>query len=443
MNVRRYSWLTVLLLGVPPAWAQFENGSDGSDGTLDCDALIAAYGCPVGCDPCAVEIDLGLAATDICGPGGSEPCMWDSPSPVAGQGVYDPDKWAIVFKYTTIDIPATVTITFKNHPSGAPVVWLASGDISIEGAVTLDGEDGSASILPWFFAEPGPGGFAGGRDWSDVLRTAGFGPGGGTPVDCDGGHGSPASYSTAGHSPCNDPPGSGSTYGNVWIFPLIGGSGGAGSAFGGQTGGGAGAGAMLMASSGGINLEGSINATGGNGGQGSGGGSGGGIRLVANTISGPGQLRATGGGGDLWYHRAGDGRIRVEGYSIDLSDAGVPPWISSTPFPVFWDSGIPILRVAAIDETPAPSDPLAGPASVDVTVLTSAPVTINIEATNIPEGTTVQARIVSLDTNGEGEAVEVTSTPLEDSGGGLLIATAEANLPYGRSEIQLRAKWGP
>jgi hypothetical protein len=91
--------------------------------------------------------------------------------------VYDPDKWAVVFKYTTIDI--SVNVYFSNHPSGAPVVWLASGDVTIEGQVNLDGEYGR----PYFdfdrpFAESGPGGFGGGQcsgTWDQA--SAGFGPG--------------------------------------------------------------------------------------------------------------------------------------------------------------------------------------------------------------------------------------------------------------------------
>ena len=79
MNVRESFWLTVLLLGVSPVWAEFDSGSDGSDGALDCAGLIAAYGCPASCNPCDVEIDLGLAATNVCGVSGDEPCAWDDP----------------------------------------------------------------------------------------------------------------------------------------------------------------------------------------------------------------------------------------------------------------------------------------------------------------------------------------------------------------------------
>ena len=100
------------------------SGSDGSDGALDC----AALGCPPGCDesnPCMVEIDLSQALTGA----------WDTQIPKESQGVgiYDSQQWALVFKYTTINIPAGVTVTFKNHASRAPVFWLASGDVIVEG----------------------------------------------------------------------------------------------------------------------------------------------------------------------------------------------------------------------------------------------------------------------------------------------------------------------
>ncbi len=114
-----------------PVAAQFNNVSDGSDGAF---APVAD-----------VEIDLWLAAD----------ASWDTPSLVAGQGVYDADRWAVVFKYTTIDIPAGVTVTLKNHPSNPPVVWLASGDVTIAGTINLDMGDGKGRSLPFVFVEPG------------------------------------------------------------------------------------------------------------------------------------------------------------------------------------------------------------------------------------------------------------------------------------------------
>ena len=75
-----------------------------------------------------------------------------------GAGVYDPNQWAVVFKYSSVIVDGVYTVTFKNHPSHAPVVWLVSGDVTLAGEVNLDGQ-------PWVYApalaEPGPGGFRG------------------------------------------------------------------------------------------------------------------------------------------------------------------------------------------------------------------------------------------------------------------------------------------
>ena len=78
-----------------------------------------------------ISIDLSQAAN---GP-------WDSNSPTAGKGVYDGDKWAVVFHYTSVNMTGG-SIVFKNHPSHAPVVWLVSGDVTLNGIVSLDGAGG-------------------------------------------------------------------------------------------------------------------------------------------------------------------------------------------------------------------------------------------------------------------------------------------------------------
>jgi len=392
-----------------PTLAQFDSGSDGSDGAFNPQS--------------SLTIDLSLAATG----------SWDMPSPVPGQGVYDPDKWAVVFKYTTIDIPNNVEVLFSNHPSGAPVVWLASDDVTIGGTVLVNGSRGSDWPADPLFSTPGPGGFGGGRyDLVPPLGeyTAGFGPG---AIEYNYGYG--GSYGTSAD-------GLEYIYGNETIVPLIGGSGSGGWSGGvSNEGGGAGGGAILIASSGDIVFDnsGRITADGGYGGYHhssgccySGGGSGGAIRLVANAVSSPStsNLRAFG--------NRGYGRIRVEAFTIDMQGS-VPPWTSSTPGPVFPPSGSPTLRVASVDSVPVPTDPLAGIVTPDVAIDTDQPVTLNIEATNIPVGTTVRVHIVPE----QGDAVRADSTPLVNVGGGLLTATYTTTLPRGKCEIQLRANWTP
>jgi hypothetical protein len=355
--------------------------------------------------------------------------------------VYDPEKWAVVFKYTTIDIQGG-DVTFKNHPSGAPVIWLASGDVSITGGtINLDGEAGGGTSSPPAFAEPGPGGFAGGiRGLNDfnILSSGGFGPGGApegvsgtTPGG--GGYGSPGEEAGSGGGP---------EYGNRWIIPLIGGSGGGGTRYGSwKADSGAGGGAILIASSGTIYVAGSINADGGPGGQDYGsGGSGGAIRLIANSISGPGSLRARGGSGADGSGRGGDGRIRVEAFTINLLDGGNPPWTMDVdPGPVFPPAGAPVLRATLVADQSVPANPTAGVQTPDVAIEDPGEVTINVEAENIPEGTLVLVRIVPE----RGDVIEVYSDPLVDVGGGLLTASARVTFPPFRSEMQLKANWTP
>jgi hypothetical protein len=106
------------LLVIGSAQAQWESGSNGSDGPFEPNSP-------------NYTVDLGQAADG----------SWDSNSPVMGKGIYDAAQWAVVFHYTTITIPEGVTVTFRNHRSGAPVVWLAQGDVNIAGVVNLDGQD--------------------------------------------------------------------------------------------------------------------------------------------------------------------------------------------------------------------------------------------------------------------------------------------------------------
>ena len=131
-------------------------GANGTDGALNLTANTV--------------IDLSQAVTGA----------WDNDNTAnAGKGVYDPAKWAVVFKYTEVNIAAGATVTFKNHASRAPVVWLVSGNVKIEGSVSLNGQSAQpAPILP----EPGPGGFRGGAATlalGSVTGSSGFGMGGG------------------------------------------------------------------------------------------------------------------------------------------------------------------------------------------------------------------------------------------------------------------------
>src|SRR3989338_7792461 len=87
-----------------------------------------------------------------------------------------------VFNFTTVNIPAGVTVTFKKNASNTPVYILATGDVAIAGAIKVDGGSTSSSIgnNP---GSGGPGGFDGGwggvAGLSDGAGGKGLGSGGG------------------------------------------------------------------------------------------------------------------------------------------------------------------------------------------------------------------------------------------------------------------------
>lgn len=91
-----------------------------------------------------------------------------------------------VLNYTTVNIPAGVTLTFTSNASNTPVTLLASGNVTIVGTVSVNGFDGvpQSSTGPTLNvgALGGPGGFAGGNGGqrgTNDSGTTGQGPGGG------------------------------------------------------------------------------------------------------------------------------------------------------------------------------------------------------------------------------------------------------------------------
>lgn len=442
MTIRR-TWNMTALLGIfvlsPAAWAQWESGSDGSDGAFS--------------PAVSTVVDLSLAAS-LCDCDGDtqvdDPCRWDCSSPVAGRGVYDAEQWAVVYKYTTIDVAAGATITFGMHPSGAPVVWLATGNVTISGTVNLDGEDGlnttNPPVVP-YYTRPGPGGFEGGQQGNPgagSFSSIGLGPGS-SPVIAWGcnPNGAPAAYADSGGAECSGT-GPGSIYGNVGILPLIGGSGGnqdENPVLGG--GGGAGGGAILVSAPALISFgtAGAITAEGGNGGGGGslngGAGSGGAIRLRAETVTMPSGSRLVGRYGTAGYTISGNGRIRVEAGTFNNGGtiSGSQSFVGA-PSAVFPPTP-PQLYVTTICGQPAPAEPDWGMKTTDVDLSSPSACTINISGTGMPVGTIVVVRVIPA----RGNIISVNSTPMVDAGGGLRTATASVTFPAGRSELQLRANW--
>jgi len=358
-----------------------------------------------------------------------------------GKGVYDSNKWAVVFHYRSVQIAAGATVTFANHPSRAPVVWLVQGDVTIDGVLSLDGQTGNPqSSAGSFLAEPGPGGFRGGPGFFSVGVGAGpgFGPGGGqySPVSSNNGWGRGGSFGTSG-SEGPDP------YGNPSLLPLIGGSGGGG--YGSDSrGGGAGGGAILIASQSSISVEGEIWANGGGNYNGAGSGSGGAIRLVAHSINGTGSLKCL-GKNDGYF--GGLGRIRIEGVSrspdltkVDPAPDVLPLVANATPLIWLPENG-PTAAIVSVGGKSAPRDPLAsfGAYGADVALSRVETVPVVVVTTNVPEISTVTVRVTP---RANGRFTETIATNFQTISTTPLVIQWTADVPVntGYSAVQVKVR---
>lgn len=333
----------VLLLCGSAQGQTFNSGSTGADGAF----IARCFPAP----PCTIEVPLREPPNHI-------------------------------FNFTTVTIDAGATVKFTPNKANTPVFILAQGDaaqgtgVIINGQIDMRGEVRERGIIA---AKGGPGGFSGGM--ADLpgsptnIGGAGNGPGGG-----GGGTGTAAPRPGAFES----------AYGTPELQPLIGGSGGGGGAIGeifsGSNGTGGG-GALLIASSGVIDMGSlgprtGINASGGRLFR-SLEGSGGAIRLVATVLRGNSELAALGG------------RIRLEAaqanqYTGITSQATFnPPGQPLIVFPPI----TPTLRILSIGGVPLPAQPTAAAHTPDIALpapspgQTSIPVTIELEATNVPNNT--------------------------------------------------------
>ena len=353
--------------------AQLSIPSDGSDGALNITANTV--------------IDLSQAVTGT----------WDANNSAnAGKGIFDPAKRAIVFKYSSVNINASRTVTFTNHPSRAPVVWLVQGTVAIAGTLSLNGSTPPFNNL---LAEPGPGGFRGGANGAPGIGS-GLGVGGGINLSIAG------SYAT--------------TYGNPSVLPLVGGSGG--------HGGGAGGGAILIAAANSISVTGSVTSVGGTTFSGSLGiGSGGAIRLVANSISGTGTLDVR-----------NDGRIRLEANSVSGNVVTLPQTIAVPPAtpPTIWPgNGAPTVKITNVDSSAAPAVPTAPlDLTADVGVSTNGATTVTLQTTNFPTTGTVQVRAAP-----KFGAASWTTAVFQSGDATSANWTATVTFPTGFTTLQARA----
>lgn len=389
----------------PSLFAQLIIPSDGSDGVLN-----IASGTNI--------IDLSRAVT---GP-------WSANNSAnAGKGIYDSNRWAVVFKYSSVNIASNAAVIFTNHPSHAPVVWLVSGNVTINGMLILDGGN---YVSPPNLTEPGPGGFRGGFGYlsAGVGASAGFGPGGGAfPSAGNGNIGSGASYGTVGgYGPA--------TYGNPSLLPLIGGSGGGGGQYQNlNPSGGGGGGAILIACSGTNTISNTIRANGGNGVDGnpfSSGGSGGSIRLVCTDLHGSGVVQALGGGG---WQSGGLGRIRIErvttsgNIQINPDPSIVPLQAGDTPL-IWLPTNGPTATIISVGAVGAPADPRAsfGTYGPDVTLPQTTNTTVLVQTVNAETTSQVLVRVSPRAT---GNYTEITATLIQTNSLNPLVLTWAANLP--------------
>lgn len=371
-------------------------GSDGLSGVLNPSS--------------SVIIDLSLATTgDLADAGRTN-------------GTYDPVRWAVIFKYSSVNIPNPAQVSFKNHPSGAPVVWLVQGNVTIAngGYLLLNGQDSNTNQQ---ISPGGPGGFAGGRGDNLGNTSAGTGPGGGDKLR--GG-----SYATSAVSV------TGRTYGNVGILPLVGGSGGGANTSPDGRSGGGGGGAILIAANGTVTLGGTncIQAYGGYGNS-LGGGSGGAVRILATSVAGSGSIIAQGGSGS--NTNGGLGRVRIEANTISLPPGGIPPYSTVAPLTgselLFPSASTPTVRVSAVNGQPVSPTPNGElNALADLTLSTVLPITVDLVSANVPVGSTVTLRVVPI--NGNPVTYSATTT-----GSDSWQVTGIALPPSGVAQLQAKA----
>jgi hypothetical protein len=378
-----------------------------------------------------------------------------------------------ILEYTSIDIPAGISVTFSKNALNTPVTLLVSGDAVINGTIDVSGSDAPPSAgagdgnlgddgLP---GEGGPGGFDGGRGGvaddstnagSPRIAQAGIGPGGGRPTISDlwrySCHGSGGAFGTQGDTSWNRCDGeSGPIYGNDDLLPLIGGSGGSGG--GGRqstdgSGGGGGGGAILIAVSGTLTVAdgAEILADGGRGGdvghddgldaggRVGGGGSGGGIRLIATNLDGTGALSARGGrlgrynGQNYGDNYGGKGRIRLEADNFTFNGSSNPAYSLAEPGQLVI-SGVPTIRIATVDGTAAPAEP-SGYGDIVLPSDAPNPVDVGLETSNVPVGNTVSVTV----TPPNGHPYSVTSTALQGTEDDAA-ATASVDIPDGPSVL--------
>jgi len=292
-----------------------------------------------------------------------------------------------VFNFGQIYIETNWTVTFAKNRLNTPVYLLATNNVTIRGTINISG-GGSTNTTGGL---GGPGGFDGGSaSPGNAYMGDGSGPGGG---DDSGQSGAAGGFGQPGGT-AGGPYGGGPAYGTLDIQPLIGGSGGS-SAYYRPFGAGGGGGAILIASSGTINVSGAILANSGESYSGSGDGSGGAIRLIAQVILGEGALSAY----DVSppSELGGVGRIRLEACNVERVTLTDPPATFGSPGMVFLSTN-PTIQVTSIAGQNTPAAPTGSFSQADFNLPSgfTNPATIAVSATNVPINTAYQVIVIPV-----------------------------------------------
>lgn len=332
-----------------------------------------------------------------------------------------------VFNFTTITIASGVVLKLSGRTFSAPVYFLATGAIKIDGGIDLSGENGhpatnvASERTP---AAPGPGGYAGGiggRPGTTNPPTAGSGPGGGAAGTGGGGL-------------------SGVFGGSTYMLPLVGGSGGGGyglpagcgTTYGG--GGGGGGGAIVIGSSTSITFSRTSAGTdflasnGGAAGCGAGHGSGGAVRIVAPIVSGSTTIQT-----DV---RGNPGLIRIELAQNNNASINIGgPFVISLPFKIVTPvtQAQPNLQVTSINGVAINANPFSFP---DTTINSSSPVVVSVTAKSIPIGTVPKIIVYSEFGNDQTVDCSALQGTLQQS-----TCTASITFPTGGSRGFVKATW--
>jgi hypothetical protein len=179
------------------------------------------------------------------------------------------------------------------------------------------------------------------------------------------------------------------------------------------------------------------------------GGAGGSLRIVATDITGPGSIYLTGGTRYNGTNPASGGFIRLESsfntFNGTIVGAAGGSFINFPTAPL--PANQPTLRITAINGASAPTAPTASLTVPDIAFADpiDTPVTLDVAATNVPLGTTVNVRVApavgsptTATTSGlSGTVASSTAqaTVTLPPGAGVVTATATFNVASGGSSF--------